>query len=45
MNNEKLFRLSRMFIAAICASGLFIHTAFAAESAKDATAYTQQVNQ
>lgn len=45
MNNEKLFRLSRMFIAITTASGLFIHTAFAAESAKDATQYTQQINQ
>ncbi|EDJ0431983.1 MBL fold metallo-hydrolase [Salmonella enterica] len=45
MNNEKLFRLSRTFIAITTASGLFIHTAFAAESAKDATQYTQQINQ
>ncbi|ELZ5454593.1 MBL fold metallo-hydrolase [Salmonella enterica] len=45
MNNEKLSRLSRMFIAITTASGLFIHTAFAAESAKDATQYTQQINQ
>lgn len=45
MNNEKLFRLSRTFIAINTASGLFIHTAFAAESAKDATQYTQQINQ
>ncbi|ECC1659881.1 TPA: MBL fold metallo-hydrolase [Salmonella enterica subsp. salamae] len=45
MNNETLFRLSRTFIAVTAASGLFIHTAFAAESAKEATAYTQQVNQ
>ncbi|ELI1555760.1 MBL fold metallo-hydrolase [Salmonella enterica] len=45
MNNEKLFRLSRAFIAITTASGLFIHTAFAAESAKDATQYTQQINQ
>ncbi|EGA5119089.1 MBL fold metallo-hydrolase [Salmonella enterica] len=45
MNNEKLFHLSRMFIAITTASGLFIHTAFAAESAKDATQYTQQINQ
>ncbi|EBV9453271.1 MBL fold metallo-hydrolase [Salmonella enterica subsp. arizonae serovar 18:z4,z23:-] len=34
-----------MFIAITTASGLFIHTAFAAESAKDATQYTQQINQ
>ncbi|EAA5903771.1 alkyl/aryl-sulfatase [Salmonella enterica subsp. enterica] len=45
MNNEKLFRLSRTFIAITAASGFFIHTAFAAESAKDATQYTQQINQ
>ncbi|EFP6234294.1 MBL fold metallo-hydrolase [Salmonella enterica] len=45
MNNERLFRLSRTFIAITTASGLFIHTAFAAESAKDATQYTQQINQ
>ncbi|EDT6885524.1 TPA: MBL fold metallo-hydrolase [Salmonella enterica subsp. houtenae] len=45
MNNDKLFRLSRTFIAIIAASGFFIHTAFAAESAKDATQYTQQINQ
>lgn len=45
MNNEKLFRLSRTFIAITAATGFFIHTAFAAESAKDATQYTQQINQ
>ncbi|EKP5052513.1 MBL fold metallo-hydrolase [Salmonella enterica] len=45
MNNETLFRLSRTFIAITAASGFFIHTAFAAEPAKEATAYTQQVNQ
>ncbi|ECH9260520.1 MBL fold metallo-hydrolase [Salmonella enterica subsp. enterica] len=45
MNNEKLFRLSRTFIALTAASGFFIHTAFAAESAKAATQYTQQINQ
>lgn len=45
MNNEKLFRLSRTFIAITAASGFFIHTAFAAESTKDATQYTQQINQ
>ncbi|EDQ9041716.1 MBL fold metallo-hydrolase [Salmonella enterica] len=32
-------------MAITTASGLFIHTAFAAESAKDATQYTQQINQ
>ncbi|ECI6405937.1 MBL fold metallo-hydrolase [Salmonella enterica] len=45
MNDETLFRLSRTFIAITAASGFFIHTAFAAEPAKEATAYTQQVNQ
>lgn len=45
MNNETLFRLSRTFIAITAASGFFIHTAFAAEPAKEATAYTQQINQ
>lgn len=45
MNNETLFRLNRTFIAITTASGLFIHTAFAAEPAKEATAYTQQINQ
>ncbi|EKA6604594.1 MBL fold metallo-hydrolase [Salmonella enterica] len=45
MNNETLFRLSRTFIAITAASGLLFHTAFAAESAKDATQYTQQINQ
>ncbi|HCL5270801.1 TPA: MBL fold metallo-hydrolase [Salmonella enterica] len=45
MNNEKLFRLSRTFIALTAASGFFIHTAYAAESAKAATQYTQQINQ
>lgn len=45
MNNETLFRLSRTFIAITAASVFFIHTAFAAEPAKEATAYTQQVNQ
>ncbi|EEJ7905253.1 MBL fold metallo-hydrolase [Salmonella enterica] len=45
MNNEKLFRLSRTFIALTAASGFFIHTTYAAESAKAATQYTQQINQ
>lgn len=45
MNNETLLRLSRTFIAITAASVFFIHTAFAAEPAKAATAYTQQINQ
>lgn len=45
MNNETLFRLSRTFISITAASGLLFHTAFAAKSAKDATQYTQQINQ
>lgn len=45
MNNTKLFRLSRMFIAVTAASGLLINTSLAAETQKDATSYTQEMNQ
>ncbi|MEZ2601091.1 alkyl/aryl-sulfatase [Kluyvera intermedia] len=45
MNNEKLFRLSRTFIAIAASTGFLVNTAFAMEAPKEATLYTQQINQ
>lgn len=45
MNNSKLFRLNRVFIAIAAASGLLINNALAADTPKDATQYTQKINQ
>ena len=43
MNNSRLFPLSKTFIA--IAAGLILNSASAAESAKEASRYTQQINQ
>ncbi len=45
MNHSRLFRLSRIFIALAAATGLMLNSASAAESPKEASSYTQQVNQ
>lgn len=45
MNNIRLFRLSRTFIAIAAATSLLVNSAFAAESAKGATPSTQEINQ
>ncbi|POP43092.1 hypothetical protein CHU32_17785 [Superficieibacter electus] len=45
MNNSRLFRLSRTFIAITAATGFLVNSAFAVEAPKDATKYTQQINQ
>lgn len=45
MNNSRLFRFSNVFIAVGVASGLLINNAFAAEMPKEATQYTQEINQ
>ncbi len=45
MNNSRLFRFSNVFIAVGVASGLLINNAFAAETPKEATQYTQEINQ
>lgn len=45
MNNIRLFRLSRTFIAIAAATSLLVNSAFAAESAKGATPSTQEMNQ
>ncbi|WP_434660595.1 alkyl/aryl-sulfatase [Klebsiella sp. MISC125] len=45
MNNSKLFRLNRTFIAITVATGFFTHSSFANEAPKAATEYTQQINQ
>lgn len=45
MNNSRLFRLSKTFIAIAAATGLVLNSASAAESAKEASRYTQQINQ
>nr|WP_148077163.1 hypothetical protein [Kluyvera ascorbata] len=39
------FHLSKVFIAIAAASGLLINNASAAETPKDATTYTQEINQ
>lgn len=45
MNNSRLFRFSRTFIA-LAATGIFLaNSAFAAEAPKDATTYTKEINQ
>lgn len=45
MNNSRLFRLSRTFIAITAATGFLVNSAFAIEAPQPATKYTQQVNQ
>lgn len=45
MNHSRLFRLSIIFIALAAATGLMLNSASAAESPKEASSYTQQVNQ
>lgn len=45
MNSSGLFRLSRTFIAITATTGLLMNGAFAAEMPKEATTFTQQINQ
>lgn len=45
MNNSRLFRLNRTFIAITVASSFFVHSVYASEAPQAATEYTQQVNQ
>ncbi|MCU8648828.1 MBL fold metallo-hydrolase, partial [Escherichia coli] len=45
MNNSRLFRLSRVFIALTATGGLLINSVSASESTHKASQYTQQINQ
>lgn len=45
MNNTRLFRLNRMFIAIAAATCFITHPTFATDAPKAATSYTQNINQ
>ncbi len=45
MNNTRLFRLNRIFIAVAASTCFITHSAFATDMPKAATSYTQNINQ
>lgn len=45
MNNTRLFRLNRIFIAVAASTCFITHSAFATDAPKAATSYTQNINQ
>ena len=45
MNNTRLFRLNRIFIAVAVSTCFITHSAFATDAPKAATSYTQNINQ